>query len=86
MTKRQREILEGIEGGQTSEGNKDVHDPAEGQRFDAFVEELQGLEGYGWIELHLQKNYMTHHGEWFKASYKLTEEGRDALAHERGRG
>jgi hypothetical protein len=83
MTKRQREILEGIEGGQTSEGNKDVDDPAEGQRFDAFVEELQGLEMYGWIELHLQKNYMTHHGEWFKASYKLTEEGRDALAHER---
>ena len=43
-------------------------------------------EVYGWIELHLQKNYMTHQGEWFKASYKLTEEGRDALAHERGRG
>jgi hypothetical protein len=86
MTKRQREILEAIEGGQTSEGNRDVHDPAEGQRFDAFVEELQGLEGYGWIELHLQKNYMTHQGEWFKASYKLTEEGRAALAHERGRG
>ena len=86
MTKRQREILEEIEGGQSSEGNKDVHDPAEGLRFDALVEELQGLEGYGWIELHLQKNYMTHQGEWFKASYKMTEEGRDELAHERSRG
>jgi hypothetical protein len=41
MTKHQREILESIERGETSEGNKDVHDPAEGQRFDAFVEELQ---------------------------------------------
>ena len=25
-------------------------------------------------------------GEWFKASYRLTEEGRAALAHELGRG
>jgi len=50
MTKRQREILEAIDRGQTSEGNKDVHDPAEGERFDAFVQELQRLQGYGWIE------------------------------------
>jgi hypothetical protein len=47
MTKRQREILEAIDRGQTSEGNKDVHDPAEGERFDAFVQELQRLQGYG---------------------------------------
>lgn len=47
MTKRQREILEAIDRGQTSEGNKDVHDPAEGERFDAFVQELQRLQEYG---------------------------------------
>jgi hypothetical protein len=82
MTKRQREILEAIDRGQTSEGNKDVHDPAEGERFDAFVQELQRLQGYGWIELHLRKNYMTHQGEWYAAAYTLTEEGRAALAEE----
>jgi hypothetical protein len=73
-------ILEAIDRGQTSEGNKDVHDPAEGERFDAFVQELQRLQGYGWIELHLRKNYMTHQGEWY--AYTLTEEGRAALAEE----
>jgi len=55
MTKRRDEILEAIDRGQTSEGNKDVHDPAEGERCDAFVQELQRLQGYGWIELPLRK-------------------------------
>ena len=82
MTKRQRKILEAIDRGQTSEGNKDVHDPAEGERFDAFVQELSGSKGTAGLKLHLRKNYMTHQGEWYAAAYTLTEEGRAALAEE----
>lgn len=33
MTKRQREILEATERGETSDGNRDVHSPKECQRF-----------------------------------------------------
>jgi hypothetical protein len=76
MTKRQRELLEAIERGETSTSHPS----------DAFVKELQQLRGSGWIELRLQKDHQSAGDHWYIAAYTLTEEGRKALAEERGRG
>lgn len=80
MTQRQREVLQQIAAGQRSYGRKDVHDPADGGSFDALVEELQDLQAYGWVELHLLANHMTSHGRWYAAAAIITRAGRDALA------
>lgn len=76
MTKRQREILEAIERGETS-----TNHPT-----DAFVKELQQLKGYGWIVLNLQKDHMSAGDNWYLAAHTLTEKGRKALAEEQGTG
>jgi hypothetical protein len=70
MRKREREILEAIERGETS-----TNHPS-----DAFVKELRTMARYGWITLKIQENHMTQHGRWYIASYQLTEEGKKALA------
>lgn len=80
MNPRHQPLLQLIADGETRDGNRDIKNPEEGQRFDKKVRELQALSAYGWIDLKLQKNYMSHQSEWYAASYQLTEEGKTALA------
>lgn len=86
MTPRERELLEIIERLRSPAGPRNVDDPAECQRFDAYVKELQGLERRGWVKLVLQRNSLTQHGKWYAAAPSLTQEGRAALEEERRRG
>jgi len=75
-TRRQREIPEGIERGETSTSHPT----------NEFVDELRQLQGYAWIDLRLKEDYQTRGQKWCVAAYTLTPAGREALEEERGRG
>ena len=79
MTQRERELLTRIGRGDRF-GRRNVHDSTDGETFDREVEELQQLEGQGWIDLKLMPNHQTRHGRWYAAVATLTEKGRAALS------
>jgi len=56
----------------------DIHSPAECERCDAEVRELQQLERKGWVTL--RWNHMCHHGEVYAASPLISDAGREVLA------
>jgi hypothetical protein len=81
MTQRERELLTRIGRGDRF-GRTELHDAADGEKFDREVEELQQLEAQGWIDLKLMPNHQTRHGQWYAAAPTLTEAGRAALSED----
>jgi len=55
-----------------------IHSPAERERCDAEVRELQKLERKGWLTL--QWHHMSHHGEVYAAEPLISQVGQRALA------
>jgi len=80
MTPTQRRLLERVARRDSSFGNQNVNDPAEGARCDEEVRQLQVLKSYGWITLALTPNGQTPHGRWHGVGPLITEAGRRALA------
>jgi hypothetical protein len=79
MNTRQRELLRRISQGERSYGRSKISDPDEGRTFDELVKQLQELQAYGWIELHLNANHLSRHGQWYAAAAIITSAGRNAL-------
>jgi hypothetical protein len=82
MTEGQRELLRRIAAGERAYGRENVGDPEDARRFDELVQELQELQSRGWIELHLNPNFMSSKGRWYAAAAIITRAGRDALGPE----
>ena len=83
-TPRQRGLLQRVAARQPF-GRKDVNDPADGEWFDALVEELRHLQSQGWLHLSVETNSSTRQGHWGAVSARLTEAGQRVLSQPRRR-
>ena len=78
MSAAERRLLQRVADCDATFRKSDIHSPAECERCDAEVRELQKLEGKGWVTL--RWNHMCHHGEVYAASPLISPAGREALA------
>jgi hypothetical protein len=78
MSAAEQRLLRRVADGDVTFRRSDIHSPAECERCDAEVCELQKLEGKGWVTL--RWNHMCRHGEVYGASPFISEAGREVLA------
>ena len=82
MTAAERQLLQRVSDCDRAFCRSDIHGPAECERCDAEVRELQNLEGKGWVTL--RWNHMTHHGEVYAAAPLISDLGRKVLGESSG--
>jgi hypothetical protein len=84
LTRDQCELLERIATGHGDFGNDDFKNPAANREFKMLVERLSELKSNGWIKLSTKNASMTIERPLYKATARITEAGRKALADECG--
>ena len=78
LTPAEQRLLQRVADCDVTFRRSDIHGPAECERCDAEVRELQKLEGRGWVTL--RWNHMCRHGEVYAASPFISDAGREVLA------